>query len=388
MKQLSFLLLILLAMLTSCSKNPEKEAIEKLDKLCTSLFPADEPGAAVLILKGDDIVFDKGYGIADIETKKAIDGNTFFNIASVSKQFTAVAILQLAEKGLLSLEDPVSKYFPEYQADFWKDVKIKHLLAHSSGVPDARGGIPRELKIKGDETLAMSYLPGLDHLNFEPGSAYEYINPTFVLCGAIVEKISKMPFTQYVTENIFRPAGMLQTLYFDPQHEDRIPNMAHGYEYADVEDMPEERTADSNPDNGPKNWYEYDYGEETFFATRPDGGIYSSTHEFALWERALRANKILEEAKRIDAQSPKTLVSDSPWSDYQNRPNTWYGYGWFIEPKTDTTKEVIYHTGDNGGFKILAARYPEDNTLVLVFANRADWDRYEVMQQIEAIFGL
>lgn len=388
MKQLSFLLLILLAMLTSCSKNPEKEAIEKLDKLCTSLFPADEPGAAVLILKGDDIVFDKGYGIADIETKKAIDGNTFFNIASVSKQFTAVAILQLAEKGLLSLEDPVSKYFPEYQADFWKDVKIKHLLAHSSGVPDARGGIPRELKIKGDETLAMSYLPGLDHLNFEPGSAYEYINPTFVLCGAIVEKISKMPFTQYVTENIFRPAGMLQTLYFDPQHEDRIPNMAHGYEYADVEDMPEERTADSKPDNGPKNWYEYDYGEETFFATRPDGGIYSSTHEFALWERALRANKILEEAKRIDAQSPKTLVSDSPWSDYQNRPNTWYGYGWFIEPKTDTTKEVIYHTGDNGGFKILAARYPEDNTLVLVFANRADWDRYEVMQQIEAIFGL
>lgn len=388
MKQLSFLLLILLAMLTSCSKNPEKEAIEKLDKLCTSLFPADEPGAAVLILKGDDIVFDKGYGIADIETKKAIDGNTFFNIASVSKQFTAVAILQLAEKGLLSLEDPVSKYFPEYQADFWKDVKIKHLLAHSSGVPDARGGIPRELKIKGDETLAMSYLPGLDHLNFEPGSAYEYINPTFVLCGAIVEKISKMPFTQYVTENIFRPAGMLQTLYFDPQHEDRIPNMAHGYEYADVEDMPEERTADSNPDNGPKNWYEYDYGEETFFATRPDGGIYSSTHEFALWERALRANKILEEAKCIDAQSPKTLVSDSPWSDYQNRPNTWYGYGWFIEPKTDTTKEVIYHTGDNGGFKILAARYPEDNTLVLVFANRADWDRYEVMQQIEAIFGL
>ena len=388
MKQLSFLLLILLAMLTSCSKNPEKEAIEKLDKLCTSLFPADEPGAAVLILKGDDIVFDKGYGIADIETKKAIDGNTFFNIASVSKQFTAVAILQLAEKGLLSLEDPVSKYFPEYQADFWKDVKIKHLLAHSSGVPDARGGIPRELKIKGDETLAMSYLPGLDHLNFEPGSAYEYINPTFVLCGVILEKISKMPFTQYVTENIFRPAGMLQTLYFDPQHEDRIPNMAHGYEYADVEDMPEERTADSNPDNGPKNWYEYDYGEETFFATRPDGGIYSSTHEFALWERALRANKILEEARRIDAQSPKTLVSDSPWSDYQNRPNTWYGYGWFIEPKTDTTKEVIYHTGDNGGFKILAARYPEDNTLVLVFANRADWDRYEVMQQIEAIFGL
>lgn len=387
MKKIAFLLLILSTMMVSCTKNPEKEAVAKLDQLCSSLFPADEPGAAVLVLKGDDILFDKGYGIADIETRKPIDGNTFFNIASVSKQFTAVAILQLAEQGKLSLEDPVSKFFPEYKAPFWKDIQIKHLLSHSSGVPDARGGIPREMKIKGDEALAMSYLPTLDYLHFEPGTAYEYINPTFVLCGAIVEKVTKMPFTQYVTENIFRPAGMLQTLYFDPQHQELIPNMAHGYEYADVEDMPEERTADSQPSDEPKKWYEYDYGEETFFATRPDGGIYCSTHEFALWERALRENKVLEEANRVDAQSPHIYASDSPWSDYQNRPNTWYGYGWFIEPKTDTTKEVIYHTGDNGGFKILAARYPEDNALVLVFANRADWDRYAVMQQIESIFG-
>lgn len=387
MKKLVFFLLISLTLMVSCAENTEKEQVAKLDKLCASLFPADEPGAAVLVLKGDNIIFDKGYGIADIDTRIPIDGNTFFNIASVSKQFTAVAILQLAEQGKLSLEDPVSKYFPEFKAPFWKDIQIKHLLSHSSGVPDARGGIPRELKIKGDEALAMSYLPDLDHLHFQPGTAYEYINPTFVLCGAIVEKVTGQPFVAYVAENIFRPAGMKRTLYFDPAHQELIPNMAHGYEYADVEDMPEERTADAKPSDTPKDWYEYDYGEETFFATRPDGGIYSSTHEFAEWEKALRANKVLSEASRVDAQSPHTYVSDSPWSDYQNRPNTWYGYGWFIEPKTDATKEVIYHTGDNGGFKILAARYPEDNALVLIFANRADWDRYEVMQQIEEIFG-
>ncbi len=387
MKKLVFFLLIPLTLMVSCKNNPEKEQVAKLDKLCASLFPADEPGAAVLVLKGDDILFDKGYGIADIDTKVPIDGNTFFNIASVSKQFTAVAILQLAEQGKLSLDDPVSKYFPEFKAPFWKDIQIKHLLSHSSGVQDARGGIPRELKIKGDEALAMSYLPDLDFLHFQPGTAYEYINPTFVMCGAIVEKVTGQPFVDYVAENIFRPSGMAKTLYFDQAHQELIPNMAHGYEYADVEDMPEERTADATPSDTPKNWYEYDYGEETFFATRPDGGIYSSTHEFAEWEKALRANKVLSEASRVDAQSPHTYASDSPWSDYQNRPNTWYGYGWFIEPKTDTTKEVIYHTGDNGGFKILAARYPEDKALVLIFANRADWDRYEVMQQIEEIFG-
>ena len=238
MKKLVFFLLITLTMVISCKQSPEKEQIAKLDRLCTSLFPTDEPGAAVLIMKGDDIIFDKGYGIADIDTKVPIDGNTFFNIASVSKQFTAVAILQLAEAGKLSLEDPVSKYFPEFKADFWKDIQIKHLLSHSSGVPDARGGIPRELKIKGDEKLAMSYLPELDFLHFKPGEAYEYINPTFVMCGAIVERVTGQPFVEYVAEHIFRPAGMAKTLYFDPEHQELIPNMAHGYEYADVEDMP------------------------------------------------------------------------------------------------------------------------------------------------------
>ena len=164
--------------------------------------------------------------------------------------------------------------------------------------------------------------------------------------------------------------------------------------------MPEERTA-SEATAEPKNWYEYDLGEETFFATRPDGGLYTSTHEFVQWEKFLRkVDSLSTTLQKKDlspfnfhfsirsAWTPQVQVSGSPWSDYQNRPNTWYGYGWFIEPATDSTKTVIYHTGDNGGFKILAARYPEDDVLVLVFANRADWDRYALKQQIEQIFGL
>lgn len=370
----------------SCS-NPQKEALKQIDSLCESLFPADEPGAAVLILQGDDVIFDKGYGIADIDTKAKIDGNTFFNIASVSKQFTATAILQLVERGDLSLDDPVSKFHPEYEAPFWNDIKIRHLLSHCSGVPDARRGYTLEERIHGDDARAMEYLTKLDFLNFAPGDAYEYMNPTFVLCGDIVSKVSGKPFSEYVTENIFIPAGMNQTLYFDPAIEDQIPNMAHGYEYEDTTDMPEERTASATPVEGPKNWYELDYGEETFFATKPDGGIYTSTHQFLQWEKALRENKVISEESRVMAQSPKVCCTDSPYSDYQNRPNTWYGYGWFIEPKTDTTAEVIYHTGDNGGFKILAARYPESNALILIFANRADWDRYELMQKFEEILG-
>jgi len=361
-----FLILVLFSAVGCC------RCSDKLDSICKKLFPSDEPGAAVLVMIGDSVVFDRGYGLADIGTKAKIDGNTFFNIASVSKQFTAVAIMQLQQMGKLSVDDPVSKYFPEFEADFWKDITLGQLMSHSSGIPDARN-YSREEKIYGDEALSVNYMDTLSYVQFAPGSAYEYINPTFVLLGYIVEKVSGQLFTEYMDEHVFQPAGMSRTLYFDRDHQYRIPNMAHGYAKLDAM---------------PRTWVEYDFGEETFFATRPDGGIYTSTHEFAQWERSLRNAVVLSRESIEDAQSPHTLVSGSPWSDYQNRPNTWYGYGWFIEPATDSTDTVVYHTGDNGGFKIIAARYPTSEALVLIFANRADWERYSLLQKIESIYGL
>ena len=374
------MLLLALAVFTGCHKPKQPTPEDQLDSICQHLFPADEPGAAVLVIRHDSILFDKGYGIADLTTHAPIDGNTFFNIASGSKQFTAVAALQLADKGKLSLNDAVAEHFP-FRSSIWKEIRIKHLLSHSSGVPDLRGGIPREEKLRGTDSLALAYLYDLDELHFSPGTDYEYMNPTFVLCGAIVEKVSGQPFSVYMQENIFGPAQM--EAYYIADNDSIIPNMAHGYEFADVSDMPEERTAEPTSD-APKNWYEYDLGEETFFATRPDGGLYTSTHEFAKWEKYLNTLNLSNSPN--SPWIPRTNVSGSKWSDYQNRPNTWYGYGWFIEPATDSTKTVIYHTGDNGGFKILAARYPEDDGLVLVFANRADWDRYGLKQQIEQLF--
>lgn len=386
---------IIIGSAASCAQQTEAERIaSRIDAVCAPLFPEGEPGAAVLVLKGDKVIFDHGYGIADLETGAPIDGDTFFNIASVSKQFTAVAALQLCERGILSLDTPVRDVCPQFTHSVWDGVTLGHLLSHSSGIPDARGYLTREAKVQGDEKLSMEYMSTLDWRRFEPGTAYEYINPTFVLAGSIVGRLGgSETFMQYVRDNIFLPAGMEWTLYFDRDHQELIPNMAHGYEYADVEDMPEERTAGEAP--AEKNWYEYDFGEETFFATRPDGGIYTSTHEFVKWERALREGKVLSREMLQEAWTPHTKVGGSPYSDYQNRPGTWYGYGWFIEPEDDPERpesayggKVIYHTGDNGGFKILAARYPAEDVLVLVFANRADYDRHALRLQLEqAIFG-
>jgi CubicO group peptidase (beta-lactamase class C family) len=363
----SIIILMSVVAIQAChTKDPRAGQI---DALCSSIFPQDGPGAAVLVLEKEKVIFEKGYGLADMDTKAPIDGNTSFNIASVSKQFTAIAILQLVQEGKLKLTDSVAQFFPEFRYALWKEVRIKDLLSHSSGVPDERGYLTREQKIVGDEELATEYMKDLDHLHFLPGSAYEYINPTYVLLGKIVERVSGEPFTEYVDRHIFTPAGMDRTVYFDRDRQDLIPSMAHGYEYAD--------------DTG--KWNEYDFGEETFFATRPDGGIYTSVREFVKWEKALRDNMLLGQELTKDAMSPHTLVSGSPWSDYQNRPNTWYGYGWFIEPVTESTPLRVYHTGDNGGFKIMAARYPEQDVLILVFANRSDWDRYALLLAIEGI---
>ena len=382
-------ILFSMVMISSCTKAQNSMA-EAIDKLCAPLFPNGEPGAAVLVMKGNDIIFDKGYGIADIETKAKIDGNTFFNVASISKQFTATAAMQLCEKGIITLNDPVSKYFPNFKADFWKDITLGMLLSHCSGVPDARPRDNREFTLTCTDRESVQYMENLDFLHFTPGTQYEYMNPTFDLFYLMIENLTGMSFEQYMKENVFNPAGMKETLYFSPDK--IIPNMAHCYDYEsssvsdEDNDKPQSATAASvnQTENKNKEWYEYDYGEETFFATKADGGIYSSTHEFVLWEKALRNNLVMSAQSRDNAQSIHTDVSGSTFSSYQNRPFTGYGYGWFIDNTPDSPKK-IYHTGDNGGFKALVCRYPEQNIFIVIFANRPDWDRWKLLKDIESV---
>lgn len=357
----------------SCNQTPTMTTEQKaLDSLFTSIFPEGEPGGAILVKRGDQIIFDKGYGLETLPDGRPIDGDSFFNIASCSKTFTAAAVMNLANEGLVDIEKNVNYYFPEYTDPVWNGIKVRHLLSHTSGIPDLRSRLlSKEQRINGDEDLSVEYLKDLKELRFEPGTAYEYLNPSFVLLGKLIERVTGRVFMDYMRDSVFVPCGMKQTLYFDRNHQDLIPRMTHAYEYADVEDMPEERTA-SVPTSEKKNWYEYDFGEETFFATRPDGGIYSSTHEMACWDLPKISNLI----------SKQITVSGSPYSDYQNRPDTWYGYGLFIEP------HCVYHTGDNGGYKALNAYYPEQDVHLVILANRADWDRYGIKTKAEIILGL
>ena len=367
-------------MISCSSPAPTKDeiAVAKLDSLFTERYsPQPNPGGTVLIMKGDSILYENSWGIADTELNTAIDGNTFFNIASVSKQFTAVAIMKLHEEGKLDIyksiydvHPSVNKFLPKKKKPF-TDITVKDLMAHSSGIPDSRPRTDRNFMLTATDMESLQYMKDLKELNFTPGTEYEYMNPTFQLLYIMIEAASGMPFEQYMREMIFTPAGMEETLYFQADRE--IPRLAHGYVTED-DDAPAES----------KQVRQYDYGEETFFATKADGGIYTSTHEFVQWEKALRNNLFMTPAMTAEAHGPVTKITGSTFSSYQTRPNTSYGYGWFIEDNPGMPRKV-YHTGDNGGFQIYAGRFPEKEVLMLVFENRNDHSRWKMVEKLDAI---
>ncbi|GHT10650.1 penicillin-binding protein [Bacteroidia bacterium] len=338
---------------------------QKTDSLFSAVYSdPNEPGAAVLILKGDSVIFEKCYGMADMQTKTPIRPETNFCIASVSKQFSAVALLQLAEQNLLSLNDNLKKFFPEYKADFYKDITLHHILSHTSGIPDTRPRTDKNFMLYSTDVESCQYLIDLTQLNFEPGARYEYINPTFQLVYQIIPRVTGIDFDTYIQQHIFDVAGMTHSVYFEADR--KIPNMAHAYVF----------------DEEKQCYVENDYGEANFFASKADGGLYTSIRDFAKWEKALRENKILSEASKNLAYSPKITIPSNAEYGYNN--NTAYGYGWFIQ-RNSGEPERIYHLGDNGGFTIYAGKIPEKNITFMFFSNRDDIDRIATADSVYAM---
>lgn len=374
-----------MGIVSSCTSQKDayisQDLLQAVSDSMDAQFPSDEPGGAILIMQKDSILLAKGCGWCNIENKEPITPETNFCLASVSKQFTAVGILKLCEMGKLSLDDEVRKFFPQFTDTIWNGITVKHIISHSSGLPDARSGYSWLQRVYGDDNRSVAFFDTLSWVRFQPGTAYQYINPTFVLAGRIIEKVSGEPFADFMRKYIFDPAGMQNSKYFEftanevsrdeiTAVEEPIVNMAHGYEPTD------------------SGWVECDFGEETFFATRADGALYSSLLEMAQWEKALHNGVIVADSTIQKAWTPQISVSESSFATYNGRPNTCYGLGWFIEPATEQNGTVIYHTGENGGFHNIAARYPDKELYVVILSVRPDWSQYDFLQKVEDILGL
>jgi CubicO group peptidase (beta-lactamase class C family) len=203
----------------------------QVDKIFAKWNKPDSPGCALAVLQNGGVVYERGYGRADVEHDAAITPTTPFHVASVSKQFTAAAVLLLAERGKLSLDDDVRKYIPELP-DFGVTMRIHHLLHHTSGLRDQwdllqLAGWRYSLNLITDAD-AMSLITRQKNLNFPPGSKYLYSNTGFTLLGQIVKRVSGLSLREFTTKDIFEPLGMTNT-HFRDDHAEIIKGEALGY---------------------------------------------------------------------------------------------------------------------------------------------------------------
>ncbi len=343
MSHITSALLLLSLTIISCGHEKETSFVNEIDAYFTSQFPVNEPGGAVLIMKGDSVVFAKGYGLADLNIKETITTKTLFNLGSISKTFVANAILILEEQGKLSVEDSLIKYFPGFKnKDAAKKIKIKHLLTHTSGLPDNREvSKDTAFYLTAKDTENWYPVTQTDTLEFEPGSQYNYSNPAFNGLALIVEQVSGLKWQKFVQENIFNPSGMANSTITDGSHPDH--GVSHAYIKKDGQ------------------WIEDDYGEEPTFPAAGNGGVWSSVEELAQYERAIRHNLFLSEEKIRDSRRVKYFRN---WS---GNAEPFIGWSWHVT-KQDSIS-IIGHPGSQGGFLTNYITLPGKEIFFVILCN-------------------
>lgn len=293
---------------------------------------------AVIVAKGDEILLREGYGLIDPDEDRRVTPDTVFTTGSITKQFTAAAILKLEEMGKLTVTDPITKYFDDVPAGK-RSITIHHLLTHQAGFPGAIGD-DRE-RVGRDEYVRRALETGL---LFEPGTAYEYSNVGFSIAAAIIEKVSGSGYEQFLHQQLFEPAGMKDTGYTIPRWSDS--RLAHGRtdDGGDWGTMRDRLLSEGGP-----GWH-----------LLGNGGIQSTVDDMARWHRALMEDD-------LSAVSKKKMYAKHA----DEGGGTWYGYGWSIEPTP--WGEMITHNGGNPYFFSDYLRFPEHD--VVIYYSNASRDR-------------
>jgi CubicO group peptidase (beta-lactamase class C family) len=341
---------VCLLLFLSCSRREETTQLASLDQYFSDYFKENEPGGAVLIMKGDSILFSKGYGIADLKTKEPITTNTLFNLGSISKTFVSNAILILQEQGKLSVEDSIIKYFPDFKnKDIARKVKIKHLLSHTSGLPDIRN-VSKDTVFYLTAKDAENWYPitQCDSLEFEPGSKYNYSNPAFNGLALIVEQVSGMKWQKFVEENIFKLSGMSASIITDGPYPET--GVSHAYVL-----------------NGGQ-WTEDDYGEEPTFPAAGNGGVWSSVEELAKYEKAIWEKKFLKEETITESRIAKRF------SNWNASHDPFIGWSWFVTKENGF--DLVGHPGSQGGFLTNYVSIPDQQFFFVILCNttREDYE--------------
>lgn len=316
----------------------------ELDNLFRTWFREGEPGGAVLIAKDGKIIYRNAFGIADMQTKEPVSSSTLFNTGSISKTFVAYGILQLAAEKRLSLEDDLYRYFPDFSSkEIAQQVKILHLLTHTSGLPDSRKVKEQHafyLTAKDEENFAP--LKQTSALEFEPGTRYKYSNPAFNGLALIIEKLAGKKWQDYIREKIFLPSGMQRSTITDGPH----PETGVSHAYIQQKDG---------------HFSELDYGEEPTFAAAGNGGVWSSVEELWKYEQAIQQYRFLDE------QWTTLSRRVYPFSQWKDTAASRLGLSWFLTKEQGM--DMTGHTGSQGGFISDYCWLPEKKLFYVLLCN-------------------
>ncbi len=293
------------------------------------------PGISIALMKKGKCIFKESYGYANLENKIKINSKSNFYLASVSKSFTAAAIMLLSEEGKLDVNEKISKYFldiPEY----CKDIRIINLINHTSGLKDYFGYYLEQNKMYGlSNKDVYNYVLEENCLQFPACTEFKYSNTGYTLLVMLIEKITKTTFSEFLTKNFFKPLGMNNTFVYT-EDKSIIPNRVYGYREVDG------------------NYYSDDY----ILLTTGDGGIYSCLDDLILWQQAFRTEKIFSSEVIEKIFTTENIADGKPVG---------YGYGWFIRQREK--RKVVFHDGSAFGFRTFIGQSIDDDFSMIILTN-------------------
>jgi CubicO group peptidase (beta-lactamase class C family) len=307
------------------------------------------PGLSVAIVRGDSVLLARGFGFANLELRVPASDSTVYQSGSLGKQFTATAVGMLAQQGRLSLDDRITRWFPEGKGA-WDSVRVRHLLTHTSGVPDYTDSLIDLRQDYTEEQLVR--LAAKQPLDFPAGTSWSYSNTGYLLLGVIVHRVTGRFYGDVLQDLLFKPLGMRTSVISEA---DIVPNRAAGYRLVDDQVKNQEWVSPS-------------------LNTTADGALYLTVNDLAKWAVALKQQRLPPARVLEEAWTPVRLADGGILP---------YGFGWDVGPQRNHRR--IGHTGSWQGFKTAIYRYPELDLSVAVLANLAEATPGAIAQGIAGI---
>jgi CubicO group peptidase (beta-lactamase class C family) len=338
-----------------------EDKINEFDRILQESYENYHFNGHILVVHHGRLIYDKYIGYADFNTWDTLKAESVYQLASVSKQFTAMAVMILKEMGKIDFDDKMVAYIPELTGDkyhYYDSISIRHLLNHTAGLPNYMYFVEK-FKSKGEypynDEVADLLARHRMHLNFKPGSRFNYSNTGYMLLALVVERVSGMPFSKFIENNIFHPLGMQNSFVYSRAHENlKNKNQLLGY----------------------KKYRKYYPIEETCNdGVVGDKGVYATASDLYKWDRALYTDKLVSKTTLEAAFTPGKL------SNGRYIP---YGFGFRLKGIEDNNR-VIYHNGLWNGFRTAFYRYVDDNSTILVMDHTDCKAKHIIAKKIENI---